>query len=87
MTDDELNNKEPLTLEEAQVFTGLSRSALYHLVNKYKIPCYKPFGRRIYFRRSELEAFLFRNRHATNQEISDETNKILWENQKKKKRT
>jgi excisionase family DNA binding protein len=85
MTDDELENKEPLTLKEAQAFTGLSRSALYHLIDKYKIPYYKPFGRRIYFKRSELEAFLFQNRHATDREISDAADKILWENQKKRK--
>jgi excisionase family DNA binding protein len=81
----ELENKEPLTVEETQAFTGLSRNYLYYLVREHKIPYYKPFGRRIYFKRSEPEAFLFQNRHATDRELSDETDKILWENQKKKK--
>jgi hypothetical protein len=76
MTADELIDKEPLTLKEAAAFTGLS---------KKKIPYYKPFGRKIYFKRSELETFLFSNRHATNQEISDMADELLNKNAKERR--
>jgi excisionase family DNA binding protein len=77
--------KEPLTVEEAQAFAGLSRSYLYQLMYEHKIPYYKPSGNKICFKRSEPEAFPFRNGHATDREISDGADKILYENQKKRK--
>ena len=77
--------KEPLTFEEALMLTGLRKSSLYQLMYKNQIPYYKPFGKKVYFKRSELETFLFKNRRATNKEISEAADTLLNENSRKTK--
>ena len=55
--------KVALSTDEAAVFTGFSRAYLYKLVSEKRIQHYRPFGKakgRIYFKRDELEAFMFR---------------------------
>ena len=57
-----------LTVEEAAEFTGLSRNYLYKLVHTRRIPYYKPLNGRLYFKPTELEAFIFRNRQSADYE-------------------
>lgn len=54
--------KEVLTSEEAARYMGISKNFLYQLTARKQIPYYKPMGRRYYFNRAELEAFLQRNK-------------------------
>ena len=61
-------NQRPMTSDEAAAFTGLKKNYLYKLICQGKIPCYKPNGGRGYFKPSELESFLFRNRKAADYE-------------------
>lgn len=70
----ELNNrlslqKPVLNLDEASVLTGISKSYLYKLTSTGGIPCYKPQGKRLYFKRVELEDWMLSNRKATTEEI------------------
>lgn len=51
-------NKEVLTLEESAEFLGLSKSALYKMTSKREIPFYQPGGKKVYFRRVELESWV-----------------------------
>ena len=51
----------PLNLEEAADYLGLSKSHLYKLTSANKIPHYKPQGKRLYFAKSELNNWLYRN--------------------------
>lgn len=67
-----LQNKEVLNLEDACKFMDISRSHLYKLTSTRKIPHYCPQGKRLYFKKSELEDWLLRNRSNTNNEM-DET--------------
>ena len=60
-----------LNVEEVAELTGLSRNYIYKLVHLRRIPHYKPLGGRLFFKREELERFIFRNRQAANYE--DET--------------
>ena len=60
--------KNVLTLEDAALLTGLSKSHLYRLTCTHQIPYYKPNGKQIYFDRMELEAWMKQNRVATRQE-------------------
>lgn len=53
--------KSVLNIEEAAVFTGLSRSYLYSCVWDRRIPHYKK-GRKLYFKKSELEDWLLEDR-------------------------
>ena len=57
--------KEMLTMDDAVLYTGLGKSCLYVLTCKKKIPFYKPNGKNIYFKKSELNDWLQRNRVAS----------------------
>lgn len=71
--------KNVLNFEGLVEFTGLSRSYLYKLTSKGEIPFYRPIGKLMYFNKSEIEAWLLRNRSKTNDEIDVEvtTKRIL----------
>ena len=57
--------KEMLTMDDAVLYTGLGKSCLYVLTCKKKIPFYKQNGKNIYFKKSELNDWLQRNRVAS----------------------
>jgi excisionase family DNA binding protein len=63
--------KEGLTIKEAAEYTGLSSGTLYVLTHDRKIPFYKPLGKKIYFKRTELDNFMFRNKQSADYEISE----------------
>jgi excisionase family DNA binding protein len=69
--------KEALTIDEASEYTGLSSGTIYVLTHEKRIPFYKPFGRKIYFKRSELDGFIFRNKQSADYEISKAADAIL----------
>lgn len=60
--------KPVLNLEEAVVFTGLSKGHLYRLTSEKQIPYYKKC-RKLYFKKSELEDWLLERRVPTQAEI------------------
>lgn len=66
-----------LTAEQAAEFLGVKKSYLYKLTYLHAIPYYKPFGRKIYFDRTELEGIIRRNRVATDEEIGMEASRYL----------
>jgi excisionase family DNA binding protein len=69
--------KEALTIEEASEYTGISNGTLYVLTHERRIPFYKPLGKKIYFKRTELDTFMFRNKQAADYEVSDAADAIL----------
>ncbi|MFC0775293.1 helix-turn-helix domain-containing protein [Terrimonas alba] len=56
-----LLKKETLTFKEACEYLQVSSSTLYKLTCKEQIPHYCPTGKRLYFRRVELDEWLLRN--------------------------
>ncbi len=58
-----------LNLKEAAFYIGLSQSYLYKLTSSRRIPCYKPLGKFLYFKKDELDNWLLRNRNVTKKEI------------------
>jgi excisionase family DNA binding protein len=68
---------EILSTDKAAQFTGFSRTYIYRLVHNQKIPCYKPTGKHLFFKKSELEEFLLHGRQATSSELSDMADDIL----------
>ena len=68
-----------LTLEEVAKYTNYSKSYIYKLTSRREIPCYKPNGKQLYFKRPEIEEWLLSNRKMTNKEIETEvaTNSVL----------
>jgi len=72
-----LGRDRPLTFEEAAEYTSLSKSTLYKLTCSNKIPCYKPSGKRLYFSKAELEAWILTNPVKTESEIEQEANDYI----------
>jgi excisionase family DNA binding protein len=62
----------PLTLAEAAVYLNISRSHLYFLTSQSLIPHFKPSGKKIYFTKGDLDAYLLRHRVASRSEIVDQ---------------
>ncbi len=71
--------KEVLNLEEASVFLGMKKSALYKMTHKMVIPFYRPGGKMVYFEKSELLAWLRQNRVASKANIEEAANMKLAE--------
>ena len=64
--------KEILSVDEAAAFLGMKKSYLYKLTMARKLPHYKPMGKMVYFRKTELEQWLLSNRCATDEELNRE---------------
>lgn len=64
-----LTTKEILTLDEAVAYLKISKSYLYKLTHRKEIPFYKPSGKLIYFKKSELDDWVLRNRESNSNEI------------------
>ena len=77
LTNPDYLNKEILNVSEACEFLDYKRSYLYKLTHLRKIPHYKPNGKKIYFKKSELEELLLRNRVKTDSEIQQEAEDTL----------
>ena len=69
-----LTQKTVLKLDEVILLTGLSKSYLYKLTSTGGIPCYKPQGKHIYFKKTEVEDWLLQNRKSTTVEIDEMAN-------------
>ena len=65
-------DEKPLTVPEAAIYLGISKSYLYQIIFYKKIPYFKPAGGKIYFKKSDLDSYLFRNRIASDREIENE---------------
>ena len=63
--------KDVLTLEEAALFMGISKSSLYKMTHKHELPFYRPNGKLIYFEKSELVKWMLQNRSMTEDEIEE----------------
>ena len=70
-------DKEVLTLEEAALFMGISRSTLYKMTHKNVISFFRSNGKLIYFEKSELLAWMRKNRVSTNEEVSANARVVL----------
>lgn len=75
-----INSKEVLNMVEAGRYLELSLSHLYKLTSTGMIPHYKPNGKKLYFKRSELDAWLLRNRATTKDEIDQAAADYLIKN-------
>lgn len=72
-----LSAKSVLTFDEVALLTGLSKSFLYQLTSQRKIPYFQPNGKRLYFDRGEVEAWLKQNRKGTELEAEQEALKYV----------
>lgn len=68
--------KDVLNIAECALYTGFAQSTIYKLTSENRIPFYKPNGGRIYFKKTELNAWLLRERQMTVTEINRKANAI-----------
>jgi excisionase family DNA binding protein len=61
--------KDVLNLKEACAYLDISASHLYKLTSENRIPHSKPNGKRVYFSRAELDAWLLGQPIKTREEI------------------
>jgi len=72
-----IQQKEFLTVEDATVYLQLSKSCLFKMTSNKEIPFYKPGGKKLYFKRSELDEWVFSSKVISNDNLADETENYL----------
>ena len=78
-----LGAKRVLTMSDAALITGLSKSHLYKLCCAKKIPYWKGEGGKFtYFDKSELEAWQLQHRVATSDELQSQADTYCLKNGK-----
>lgn len=75
--------KTVLNLSEAAKYLDISESHLYKLTSTRQIPHFCPQGKKLYFRREELDQWLQRNRQSSSDEIDREATNYLIRNKRK----
>lgn len=73
-----------LNFNEACSYLDVSLSHLYKLTSSRQIPHFCPQGKKLYFKREELDQWLLRNRQTTNQEIAELVEEELLSRKKSK---
>lgn len=71
--------KEVLTLEEAAVFMGVSRSTLYKMTHNNVLPFYRPNGKLIFFEKSVLLEWMRKNQVLSKEQIEATAQQMLHE--------
>jgi excisionase family DNA binding protein len=82
ITKQNLLQKEMFTLAEASNYLGISNSHAYKLTSGRQIPHFCPNGKKLYFKKSELDQWLQRNRKVSREELDTEAAKYLFNNRK-----
>ena len=72
-----LKKEEILSLSEAAEFLKSSKSFLYKLTSQKQIPHFIPGGKKIYFKKSDLENWLLQNRVPSVAEFEKTTKNYL----------
>lgn len=62
----------PLPAAAAAAYLDVTLSHLYRLVSRREVGHYKPGGKRVYFLKRDLDAYAFRNRVASDEELERE---------------
>lgn len=60
-----------LNASKAAEFLSMTKGLLYKLTSQHRLPYYKPCGKRIFFRKSELDQWLNKGRVATEAELQE----------------
>ncbi len=69
-----LGVKEMLTVEDVSVLTGFKPSYIRKMTQEGKLPYYKPFGKQLFFKKSEINALLQGNKVPSIAELVNQIN-------------
>jgi excisionase family DNA binding protein len=64
--------KNILTVDEVVNYTGFSQKQIYKLTSTRQIPHYKPSGRKLFFKKNEIDEWITRGRIDTLDDLSNE---------------
>ena len=76
LTNPDVKQSDLLTIQEAASFLNLSKHTLYNKANKNELP-YMKKGKRLYFSRAELMAYIKSGKRSSIQEIQEQSNHLL----------
>lgn len=68
-----INEKKYLDVKEVQEITGFSKSYIYKLTSSRTLGFFKPFGKKVYFSKAEIDEKFKTNRISSKSEILEET--------------
>ncbi len=80
LEDNKVQNKEFLTLEESANYLSISKSHLYKLTSRNEIPFYQPTGKKIYFKRTEINEWIFNSKVKSVADLENEVERYLGRN-------
>ncbi|MFT5252081.1 MAG: excisionase family DNA binding protein [Flavobacteriales bacterium] len=83
LVEQNLLRKDVLNLNEACSYLDLSASHLYKMTSQKLIPHFCPQGKKLYFKRTELDQWLLRNRQDSTDEIETMAANYLLTNKRK----
>ena len=63
--------KDIMNASEAANYLSMTKGLLYKLTSTHRIPYYKPMGKRIFFKASELDQWVNAGRVPTDQELRE----------------
>ncbi|CAA0253127.1 DNA-binding protein [Tenacibaculum maritimum] len=72
-----IQQKEILTVDDAIIYLQLSKSCLHKMTSNKEIPFYKPGGKKIYFKKSELDEWVFNGKITSNNELEGDVENYL----------
>lgn len=79
-----LLKKPVLNFNEACKYLDVKPSHLYKLTSLRQVPHFCPQGKKLYFKREELDQWLQRNRQSTKAEIADQVDEELAKSKRSK---
>lgn len=75
--------KTVLNFEEACRYLSISESHLYRLTSQKQIPHFCPQGKKLYFKRDEIDNWLLRNRRSSADEIERQATDYIIQRRRK----
>ena len=74
--------KSVMDIEEFCSYSGTSRRYAYRLTSENRVPHYKPNGKKIFFKRDEVDKWLTRGRVSTAEEIEEQATSHIIKNKR-----
>jgi len=84
LQDQQLPFRGTLNLKEASHYLGVSTSCIYKMTSQRRIPFYRPGGKRLYFKREDLDQWMLSNRVEAESDIERRADAYLIKNPLKK---
>lgn len=71
------DEKDFISVREVSKILDISVSHIYFLTHSKQIPFYKPNGKRLYFKKSEIENWLNANKRLSSKEINEQASNYI----------